>query len=503
MKIVIVGGGTAGWLSAAYFSKRRPDYSVTLIEDPNTPTIGVGESVTPHVLDFILKLGIDETEWMKETGAIHKLANKFIDWCYPGHHEYFSFTYPFLDRYIDTAQGYPENFEEYFYDADATTLDAFTLLYNTGKINKFDKFFNPQFSYMEDRTYHNNNLLQPHSISHHIDAIKTADFLKKNVAIPNGVRHIKDKVVNKEFDVSRMTSVVLESGQKIRADYFLDCTGFRREIINDLQPKFQKYDYPIDRAIVGRSQYIDPKKELTNYTQTRAKKHGWQFGVTLQKRQGNGYCFSSELSNVDEVYDDFLWNVQTEPREIKWEPGRLEYPCKSNVIAIGLSAGFVEPLEANNLYVVIRSIHLAAEFLENAKQNIESHSDFNMRMRNSLDDIKDFLIVHYTLANRTDSEFWQEMSYLGKKLNHEDLVRSKIIDKNNSMHAAFCAETMFPNYMWAQLAMSWNISIPTPLKPYKFEEDKYLEYFKKQYYKHKSLSQDSQKYYRFIKKLCQ
>jgi len=500
MKIAIVGGGTAGWLSAAYFSKHFSNYDVTLIEDPNTPTIGVGESVTPHVLDFILKLGINEAQWMKETGAIHKLANRFIDWRYPGHSEYFSFTYPFPDKYIDTDDGHPKNFQEYLKDADATTLDAFTLLYNKGKVDKFDKFFNPQYSYMEDRTYHSNNLLQPHGISHHIDAIKTADFLKKHVAIPNGTCHIRDKVVSKEFDGTRIISLILESGQAIKADYFLDCTGFRREIIKDLDPEFQKYDYPIDRAIVGRSLYLDPKKDLTNYTQTRAKKHGWQFGVTLQTRQGNGYCFSSDLSNVDEVYDDFLWNVQTEPREIKWEPGRLNYPCISNVIAIGLSAGFVEPLEANNLYVIIRTIHLAEKFLEDAKRGIERHSEFNLSIRDSLDDVKDFLIVHYTLADRSDSAFWQEMSYLGKKLNHEDLVRSKIVDKKNSMYAAFCAETMFPNYMWTQLAMSWNISIPIINKKYKFSEDMYLEYFKKQYNRHKFLSENSQKYYKFIKK---
>jgi len=502
MKIIIVGGGTAGWLSAAFFSKHCADYDVTLVEDPDTPTIGVGESVTPHVIDFIHKLGINEEEWLRETGAIHKLANRFVDWVKPGHSEYFSFTYPFADKFIKSPNGHPESLEQYFESDTNSTLDAFLMLHNKGLLNKFDLFFNPQFHYMDNLSYHAEHLQQPHAVSHHIDANKTAEFLKNKVALRNGVKHIKAKVITKDFVDGKLHQLKLNTGKEILGDYFLDCTGFKRLLINDLDPEFKPYQYPIDSAIVGRSSYSAPQNEMTNYTQTIAKKQGWQFGVTLQNRKGNGYCYSSDLSNEEEVYNDFVKNTCSTPRKISWTPGRLKFPCKSNVISIGLSAGFVEPLEANNLYIIIKTIHLAARFLKTVlNEGFEDHISFNSRINDAMDDIKDFLLVHYTLANRTDTDFWLEMDSIGKERRHDNIVTSKIFNPENSMKAAFDGETLFPNYMWAQLAISWNIPIPNINKNFKWSLQEYLSYFRDQEKTHKHLASTTQKYFDYRQSL--
>jgi len=502
MKIVIVGAGTAGWMSASYLSKNFPHYDINVIEDPDTPSIGVGESVTPHVLDFILKLGISEEDWIKETGAIHKLANKFIDWQYQGHSEYFSFTYPFSEKYIDSPKGHPSSLKGYLESKDATTLDAIVNLYKNGHIDKFDRYFNPQYPYMENLAYHHNNLTQPHAVSHHIDADKTSIFLKNHIALKNGVKHIKDKVISKTYENRKLKSVILDSGKEIQGDYFLDCTGFKRLIINEFDPGFLEYDYPIDSAIVGRTSYINPEVEMTNYTQSIAKPHGWQFKVTLQNRAGNGYCYSSKLSNEQEVYDDFIKNTMTEPRKITWKPGRLVSPAKANVLSIGLSNGFVEPLEANNLYTIIKTIRLAGDFLKKRENfGIEDHKSFNNRITTAIDDIKDYLMVHYTLAKRKDTGFWSSLNELGIRENHAKIVERKINNTQNSICASFKGETIFPNYVWAQFAISWGVDInfynkTCVRKAYEFEN-----YFSKSLQYHTQQAKNAESYSNFIRKI--
>lgn len=501
-KLIIAGGGTAGWLTAAYFSKNFPEKHIVLIEDPNTPHIGVGESVTPHVKEFILGLGIDEEEWMRETGAIHKLANRFLDWKYHNHSEYFSFTYPYDDSYIMTDKGYPNSVSGYTSENSTNTLDAFTLLYNKGLLNKFDEFFNPQYHYMENLAYHGDNLKQPYSVSHHIDADKTAKYLKDKIAIPNGVEHLYDKIQNVNYHDQRIAFLHLKSGKTISGDYYFDCTGFARVLTKNLNLPFIKYSYPIDSCLVARTNYKNKALECTNYTQTKAKPEGWKFGVTLNNRQGNGYCFSSTLSNTKNVEKQFIEETGKEGRLLSWTPGRLDNPCFGNIISIGLTSGFIEPLEANSLYITIRSIRLADDFIRNLEYyGEEQHDIFNNSICSSLDDIKDFLIVHYSCSNRSDTEFWAQMSELGRTENHQDLVLDKINNTFNSMRSAFENNTLFPNYMWVQFALSWGIEVATPKKTFNYKIEDYLNFFKKNKKQHKLSSLHAIRYHEYLKNL--
>lgn len=459
-KICIVGGGTAGWFTAAFLAKqfKNKHIEISLVESKDIPIIGVGESVTPHVKNFLVHhLEIDEKEWMKETGAIFKLANKFIGWNHKHHNEYFSFTYAFPETLLPYG---PKSFDDYFPNGKTLTTDLFLKLYQEGKLDKFDKYFNPQYAWMENQKFHVGKYDQYYGTSHHIDADKTGNFVKEKVALPHGVTHIIGTINDVKIIDGRIKSVTLDNSEEIYADYFIDCTGFTRLLISKLTNKIKKYNHPIDRAVVGRTSYLDPTKEMTNYTQSIAQDKGWIFRVTLRERLGNGYCYSSSYETDQEAINNFTSKFPVQPRQLKWNPERLIEPCKGNVLTVGLANGFVEPLEANNLYTIIASVRLVSDFLqEYVNTGKENHKDFNKKIGYAIDDIYEFLIVHYTLTNTRRSNFWKDMQLIGDQDNHIDLVYNKFQDPKNNMVAAFNGETMFPDYMWLQFAISWGIDV--------------------------------------------
>lgn len=462
--LVIVGGGTSGWLTASWFAKFHKGYNITVIESPNIPNIGVGESVTPHVTSFLLDLGVDINHWMKETGSVYKFANKFVNWVEnKGEKEYFGFNYTRPESFI-----LKDISEHISVDCLKNTnyslrdIDYLEKLIKTGKLEKFDRYFNPHYWYMENNTmpFMDEYLLnQPFSFSQHIDANKTGDYLKKFIALPNGVRHLEKEVsnvvINSEGEID---SLIFDTGQKITADFFIDCTGFKGLLTTELEWNKKLFaNNPIDSAWVGPSKYIDRSLELKNYTQSIALKEGWQFKIGLYSRMGNGYCFSDSFSKVDKVKNDFefITDYQVEDcRLLRWEPYRLKKFLGKNCAAIGLSCGFIEPLEANALYIVTTTIRHLSKYLSEDKY---SEQDYNKNVAYLIDDIADFILVHYTLSQRHDSEFWNEMKEIGKRENHTELVASKIDSDKNSIQSAFEGKTLFPDYMWMQFALSWDV----------------------------------------------
>lgn len=463
-KITIVGGGTAGWMTAAYLAKYRGSENITVVESPNIPKIRVGESVTPHVCNFFEEIGIDEFNWMKETGAIHKYANKFINWRGTYDTQYFSFNYttPVNSFYKDI----PVNIvKEDFSDNPLLprNIDILSDLCNSNILNRFDQYFNPQFHYMEKNVapYLNNNdlLNQPFSHAHHINAELAGSYIKNKIA--NDVTVIESNVLQVNVKNDHITSLELENGDIITADLYIDCTGFNKVLVNALGWKEKKYNTPIDRAWVCQTNYTDPEAEMTNYTKSIAEPYGWRFKIGLYHQMGNGYCYSSKHISDEDALDYFLTqidNTRAEPRLIKWEPGRLEKFGEGNCAAIGLSCGFTEPLEANALYTIITSIRRLNNVLDNPNLDF---SVYNEKMAYTIDDISDFILVHYTLSPRNDTKFWRDMQKIGKEKNHKQLVIDKINNPNNTMKAATQGYTMFPDYMWVQLALHWGIDFET------------------------------------------
>jgi len=470
MNIVIIGGGTAGWMAAGFLKKKNPDYNITLIESPGIPKIGVGESVTPHVAVFFAELGVPTEEWMLATGAIYKFGNKFVNWRKdPNYTEYFSFEYPLSIKrlYKDAVQ--PSSFEDLFYgDNEPRTIDAMLKLHQQGRINKFDQYMNSQHHYMDKNIAPfdgDKYLLNPlYSWTQHINAELAANYIRDHIAVPLGVKHIKATVQSIQHTGDIVSSVELDDGSSISGNLFVDASGFHRVMIKHLDRDVKLYKNNVcDSAWVCQIDYEDPEKEMLNYTSSIAKDDGWYFKIGLYHRMGLGYVFSSQYTTPEkalETYYDITkdHNKRFEPRLIKWIPNRLEEAGKGNVAAVGLSCGFVEPMEANALYIIINSIRKLNNVLEKYRQTRKiNFNEYNSQIAYATDDIADFILTHYTLSDRGTSDFWNDMRAIGVKEKHKELVYSKIMDKRHTMRAAWDGLTMWPDYLWAELAMAWGI----------------------------------------------
>jgi hypothetical protein len=470
-RMIIVGGGTAGWFCAAWFSKMMPNIDVTLIESALIPKIGVGESVTPHVSAFFNKLGFNDRHWMQHTGSIHKYANKFINWTRgEGESEHFSFSYPTDIDVLLRDVHYPLSLEDLKFNTDSIrTTDTFMNLLSTNEIDKFDKYFNSQFHYMDKNVSpysdNKNYLLNPlFSWSHHINADKAADYARDFIAIPNGVTHIQEKIKDAVIENGNVKKVLLDSDREVSGDLFVDASGFNKILIKKLGWDIKVYnDHPVDSAWVCQYDYTNPKEEMVNYTQSIAQDHGWLFKIGLYHRMGSGYCFSSSEISDEVAEEDFVRminNRRMEPRKIKWTPSRLKNAANGNTVALGLSSAFVEPMEANALYIITTGIKKLHAVLETYFQtNTLCFDEYNSHMAYCVDDIADFILIHYTLSPRNKNSFWKRMNDLGRKENHVDLVYEKYMNRNNSMAMAMEGRSMFPDYMWAQLAHSWGVDI--------------------------------------------
>jgi hypothetical protein len=401
---------------------------------------------------------------MEKTGAVYKFANKFVNWhSNQGEYEYFSFT-PVTDSKKFLADNIHAMDRNDWIIENHKNSDYLLNLIADKSLDKFDKYFNSQFYYMEKNVMPfdgKDYLLNPlFSWSQHINADLASDYARDIIAKPNGVIHLTDKVVkvNKINDV--INSLELESGEIVKADLFVDASGFFKVLIKELDWKTIEYkDAPINRAWVYQTDYKDPVEEAVNYTQSIAEPYGWRFKIGLYHRMGNGYCFSGSHISDERALDHFNKQVDLQrksPRLLTWTPSRLENVGQGNVVAIGLSYGFVEPLEANAFYIIINSIQqLEVVIDEYKKTNVLNFNTMNKKMNHALDDIADFIKVHYTLSQRTDTEFWNDMRAVHLKENHVDLIREKY--KTNTMMHSLEGYSMFPDYMWAQLAASWHV----------------------------------------------
>ena len=506
-KIVIVGGGTAGWMTAAWLIKKNKNISITLIESPDIPKIGVGESVTPHVANFFMGLGVPEEHWMYHTGAIYKLANKFVNWkTNTGEAEYFSFNYTSDSQLFYKENSVPLTVNDWQIK-NLRSSDVLLDLCNQGKINKFGDYFHTQYHYMEQNRapfINNDYLLNPLlSWSHHINAELTAEYIRDHIAVPSGVTHIKTKVVDANAQGENITSVILEDGRVIEGDVFVDCTGFRRLLANKLGWKVKEYNNAaVNRAWVCQIDYNDREKEMVNYSQTIAQPHGWMFRISLYHRMGTGYIFSSNHTTEENAREYFLDQIgdmdrRFDPKLIKWTPSRLEHAAKGNTVAIGLSFGFVEPMEANALYTIITTIGKLSEALNN-------NLDFTLLNKNvcySMDDIADFAMVHYSLSQRTGTDFWSDMRSRNVNNSHIDLLYSKYTSPMHSMSSCIDGTTLFPDYMWAHLAQAWGVDTSSwNIKADKVTQDLAKLYYEYQYSKHKSASGMCDNNYVWLKK---
>jgi tryptophan halogenase len=442
MKITVVGAGTAGAFAGAWAKKNFPDATVTQIYSKDIPAIGVGESVTPHVWAFLQEFGIDQSTWMKDVNSEFKLSNCFEGWTTTDQH--FGFTY---NKPLDKINDY--NFETYLKRTqdEISVLDVVVKLYKDKDISDIQSNWYEIFEHMQSNKIPNETK-QIFSTSHHIDAQSISNWVMEHISKPLGVKFIEGTVTNITTSSDGISSVIV-NGEKITSDYWLDCTGFNRLLVNEVDDTFVKYEN--NKA---NSSWVMPveRKDAKYYTRSIRNEFGWQFKISLQHRIGTGMVYSDEYFDDNEVLEYFKSIEQdnlAEPRLLKWQPGRLKNPRVGNVFAIGMAAGFVEPMEANALWHTLATVYRAIDTINYQNTNL-----FDDIIAKGYDDTALFILMHYTLCEKGNNKFWHDMREIGQKENHSLLAYQKY--KQNTLHRVSYWYSMFPDFMWAQLASTWD-----------------------------------------------
>ena len=398
--LVIVGGGTAGWIAAAAIAKSLKNQlcNITLIESPNIGTVGVGEATIPPMVSFLQFLEVNEKEFMQETQASFKLAIKFEDWHKPGE----SFFHPFgsIGVNIDGNEFYP-----CWLKAKANGEQAKYADFSPAAVMSAKNKFYPPHRASKD------SFLAGAGYAYHFDAGLVAKFLRR-YSEKLGVTRIESNVVNvNKNEQEFLQSVELDSGQVIEGDFFIDCSGFKGLLIEEaLTTGYEDWSdlLPCNRAVAMQTENVG---EIDPYTTSTARDFGWSWKVPLQHRTGNGYVFCSEYCSDDEavakIHSITKGKPLTEPRVIPFVTGRRKKIWNKNCLALGLSAGFLEPLESTAIHLVTRGVRAFLDLFPDKTYNQNLENEYNRILLGEYETIKDFIVLHYCTTKRDDNPFWQ------------------------------------------------------------------------------------------------
>ena len=400
---VIVGGGTAGWTAAAVLSRqlnrqlKNNDITITLVESPHVPTIGVGEATIPSFVDLLAFLGISQRDFILKTNATFKLAIKFTDWLEQGHH----YWHPFgtVGGKIEGKLFYQHWLKQYFHGNEIDYMDFSP----AAVMAKHKKFIIP------DPKQHTIVANSTHAL--HFDAALVADYFK-SYAMGNGVEHIRGHVEQiTQTQTGAIESVILADEKQIFGDFFIDCSGIKGLLINQtLRVGFIDWQHylPVNSAVAVQTEKMP---DLPPYTESTAHKNGWRWCIPLQNRTGNGFVYSTDFCSDEQAKATLLENVKgellTEPRTIRFQTGVREKAWAKNCLAIGLSAGFLEPLESTSIYLVMRGMLHFVQMLPDQNIAEVTQHEYNRLMQLEYEHIRDFIVAHYCLSKRDDSAFWR------------------------------------------------------------------------------------------------
>ncbi len=399
-KIVIVGGGTSGWMTAAALSKQFKDKAVDirLIESSEMGTIGVGEATIPTLRRFYGKLGFSDLDVLNATNGTCKLGIEFKGWT--GNNSSFIHPFGLFGQEVNSVP-FHHYFNKLKHSGDNTPFADYSLGVNLAKNNKF---FQPPIK--------PKNQLEVFDWALHFDAGLFGDLMR-NYSTGNGVKVTDSKIIH--VDLSQKDGSIetlhLESGEKVSADLYIDCSGFSAYLIQQvMNTGFEDWSHYLvcDTAVAVQSELVgDPIAR----TVAHAQKAGWQWQIPLQSRMGNGIVYSSQFIEEDEAISAMLSNIDgkitQEPRSFSFTPGRRKKAWNKNCVAVGLASGFLEPLESTALAVVETAIEKIADFIADEEYGQEEADKFNYAMGCEYERVRDFIILHYKLNGRTDSPMWQ------------------------------------------------------------------------------------------------
>ena len=434
-RVVIAGGGTAGWIAAAALSKQLgPLLEITVVESDEIGTVGVGESTIPTARTFHDLIGLDEAEFMRATQATFKLGISFENWARLGDRYVHSFGLvgkstwmgDFQHFWLDArAQGFAGDIGDYCFEHQAAVAGRFATS-PTSKIN----------------------------YAYHLDATIYARYLR-GLCEARGVVRTEGKITSVEQhpETGFIEAVTLVSGDRIEGDLFIDCTGFRGLLIEQtLKAGYEDWTnwLPTNRALAVQTHSTE---DAVPYTRAIARNAGWQWKIPLQSRVGNGLVYASDFQSDDDAHAELVANLDgemlMEPRVIRYVSGRRRKVWSKNCIALGLASGFVEPLESTSIHLIMVGITRLIQAFPFAGCTEALAERFNVQSREEIEGVRDFIVLHYHLNQRTDQPFWTHC----REMAIPDSLTQRIALFGGSAHAYQAKDELFRVDSWMQVML--------------------------------------------------
>ena len=422
--IVIVGGGSSGWMTAATLVSKFPDKSITLVESPDIKTIGVGESTIAGINNWMQLIGIDDKDFMPGCDAVYKLSIAFENFY---RKDSGRFHYPFGESIPTTPHDQPLNtwfIKKILYPNTpvsdyADCIHPSMALINQNKFTKNEDGKFPRFNFSTDHSYG-------------FDATKFGLWLRDNICLPSSnFTHLTRGVTDASVNENGLEHIVLSDTEEfLTADLFIDCTGFRSLLLEwAMGETFIPYDHiiPNNKAWVTHIPFTDKEKELVLYTLCTAIDNGWTWEIPLWSSIGTGYVYSDRFITEENALLEFQQQLTKKGyknvdklnyRSVPMKIGRHKRAWVKNVCSIGLSLGFIEPLESNALYTTHENLYTLTRVLERGYTSQWDINTFNAKAENDFDTFAEFVAMHYSLGHRDDTEYWREI----KNRNWADLL---------------------------------------------------------------------------------
>ncbi len=447
-KIVVVGGGTAGWMAAAVLARTFAGrIEIELVESDDIGTVGVGEATIPQIRLLLGMLGIDEAEFLKNVQGTIKLGIEFDGWTRDG--ERYIHAFGSIGRPLG-----PLEFHNYWLRAHrqgfADSLWTYSLNAVAAGLNRYETF--EQFG---------DTGLSGLVRAYHFDAGLVAKYLRA-LAEPWGVTRTEGRIVDTTIDgqTGTIESVVLDGGRAVAADFFIDCSGFRGLLIEEaLESGYEDWTgwLPCDRAVAVPCESVEP---LTPYTRAKARDAGWQWRIPLQHRTGNGYVYSSAFVADDDAARVLLDNLDgaplAEPRQLRFVTGRRRKFWNRNCIALGLASGFLEPLESTSIHLVQSGLSRFLALFPDGRDAGPLADEYNRQCAYEFERIRDFLILHYH-RNQRGGDFWADR----RSMRIPDTLAEKIALFRRAGRLVDDAGDLFRNVAWLQVMLGQGINPET------------------------------------------
>ena len=434
-RVVVAGGGTAGWTVAfALVKQLGPLIDIALVESDEIGTVGVGESTIPTCRTFHQYMGVDEREFVRATNSTFKLGISFENWAADG------------DRYIHSfgtlGRGtWMADFHHFWLEAHrqgwAGEIGEYCFEHQAAAAEKFATSDDASINY-----------------AYHLDATSYGQYLR-GLAEKLGVRRVEGKIkdVRQHVESGDIEALVLESGEAIEGDLFIDCTGFRGLLIEQtLKAGFEDWGnwLPTDSALPVQTESVGPPKP---FTRAIAHKAGWRWQIPLQHRVGNGLVFASEFMGEDEARSLLSRELEGEPlfepRLIRFKAGRRRTSWVNNCIAIGLSSGFIEPLESTSIHLIMIAVTRLLQEFPFGGVTPALRSRFNNQADREIIGIRDFIILHYHATSRDDSDFWRHC----RSMTIPDTLAERMELFREHAHAYQDSHDLFRVDSWVQVML--------------------------------------------------